>query len=86
MAERSKSSSRTNRGSICAVLTAVSSVLLPLDRPLHAQSEAWRDASQKVTLKNSALEASFQAGMIYSLKNRVTGRSLLSIDRDKLDD
>ena len=80
MAERSKSGARANRARILAGLLAVSCLLLPLDSPAGAQSTIWRDASQRAVLKNRALEASFQAGRICSLKDRATGKALVSID------
>ncbi len=49
-----------------------------------AHGASWRDPSNRATLKNDALEASFQSGLIYSLKDRATGKTLLAIDPAKL--
>lgn len=47
-------------------------------------SAPWRAESNRVRLQNDSLEASFQAGFLYELKDRVTGRTLLSIDPSNL--
>jgi len=41
---------------------------------------SWRNASYSATLKNEAMEASFQAGLLYELKDRITGKKLISVD------
>jgi hypothetical protein len=40
--------------------------------------------SNRASLKNNTLEATFQAGILYSLKDCATGKILLSIDPEKL--
>ena len=44
-----------------------------------ARTGNWREPAHQTTLKNDALEACFQAGLLYSLKDLATGKSLLSI-------
>ncbi len=46
--------------------------------------KSWRDASFRSTLRNNALEASFQSGLLYQLKDVSTGEVLLSVNPDKL--
>ena len=47
-------------------------------------ADSWRDVSQQAVLKNKAIEAKFQAGILYELKNRKTGKTFISIDPVKL--
>ncbi len=44
----------------------------------------WRDESNRSFLKNAAIEAKFQSGMLYELKDAVTGKFLVSIDPGQL--
>ena len=41
---------------------------------------SWRDASHQTVLKNQAMEAKFQAGLLYQLKDIRTGKTLISND------
>ena len=45
---------------------------------------SWRNITNRTTLENDALQARFQAGLLYELKDRVTGKTLISIDPEKL--
>ena len=40
---------------------------------------SWRDTSQQAVLKNKTIEAKFQGGLLYELKDRKTGQTLLSV-------
>ncbi len=45
-----------------------------------AQASGWRDASHLAQLQNDRIEATFQAGVLIGLKDRLTGDSLLTVD------
>ena len=45
-------------------------------------STPWRADTQRVTLKNDAIEASFQSGLLYELKDAATGKVLGTIKLD----
>ena len=49
-----------------------------------AAGAAWRDAPNRATLRNKALQADFQAGMLGELKDVATGKTLLAVDPAKL--
>ena len=51
--------------------------------PCYATAKTWQDVPNRSSLKNNALKATFQAGMLYSLKDCATGKLLLSIDPEK---
>src|SRR5437773_1491102 len=40
----------------------------------------WRAADKRAVLKNDSMEASFQSGLLYQLKDRRSGDTLLSVD------
>ncbi len=67
--------------SMLSVLALAICIVL-LTRPANASS--WRDPSNRAVLKNSAMEAVFQSGMICSLKDRTTGKMLQSVDPGRL--
>src|SRR5437762_9292809 len=50
--------------------------------PLHAAD--WQDQSNRAVLRNESLEASFQSGLLYQLKDLSTGEVLLSVEPGKL--
>src|SRR5882724_11355049 len=45
-----------------------------------ALADAWQDLSYRKILRNDSIEASFQAGQLFELKNLATGRMLISAD------
>ena len=47
-------------------------------------SELWRGASNRSVLSNHALEARFQAGLVYQVVDRATGNALLHVDPSTL--
>jgi hypothetical protein len=51
---------------------------------MGTSSASWRDDTHCAALTNEAIEATLQAGWLVSLKDRVTGELLLSIDPDRL--
>ena len=65
-------------------LVAMFFVLFSLGGSAAAESGLWRDPSHRVSLRNDAMEAHFQAGMLYSLEDRATGKTLLKSDPGKL--
>ena len=44
----------------------------------------WRDKSNQARLSNQAIEATFQAGFLVQVKDKVTGKLLLAVDPNKL--
>ncbi|MHB9071585.1 MAG: DUF6259 domain-containing protein [Sedimentisphaerales bacterium] len=44
----------------------------------------WRDSSYQASLANASIEAKFQGGIIYELKDLTTGQKLISLEPDKL--
>ena len=51
---------------------------------LADDSGSWRDASRRNELKNEALVAWFQSGLLYRLEDGTTGKSLLDLDPESL--
>lgn len=49
-----------------------------------ADAPSWNSPANRVTLKNSAIEASFQSGLLYRLKDLATGRELLTVKPENL--
>ena len=45
---------------------------------------AWQDPSKRIVLKNDSMQASFQSGLLYLLKDRKTNQILLQVDPAKL--
>jgi len=50
----------------------------------NSYASSWRDISHRTVLANNALEARFQSGLLYQLKDISSGKLLISIDPQKL--
>ncbi len=66
------------RALVASLLVAICLAAVPVG------AASWRDASNRSALQNDALDARFQAGMLYALKDRATGQVLLAIEPEKL--
>jgi len=54
------------------------------DAKQNRSAGSWRDAKHRVSLKNKALLASFQAGQLYQLNDLLTGKTLLFVEPARL--
>ena len=47
-------------------------------------ADTWRDSSYRASLANKSMEARFQCGIIYELKDLTNGQKLILLEPDKL--
>ncbi len=74
---------RINRARVALIVGILAFAILGVVTMNPLSADSWRDGYQRATLKNSALEACFQAGLLYQLKDVPTGKLLVSFDPQK---
>lgn len=72
------------RRTIATLMTVAAVVYMAKFASAQTAASNWKDTSNRATLKNGALEASFQAGLLYSLKDLATGKLLISVAPESL--